>query len=53
MPATMLQVPTIDIQDVVSTTINFTAQGHDPYQTANTYDLTKANDMTIRYYSAA
>ncbi len=49
MPATMLQVPTIDIQDVVSTTINFTAQGY----TSTNYDITSANEIQVRYYSAA
>lgn len=47
MPATMLQVPTIDIQDVVSTTINFTAQGY----TSTNYDITAANEIQVKYYS--
>jgi hypothetical protein len=52
MPGVTVQVPTVDVADVVSTTINFTAQGHDANYANNTYDLTQSNDMTIRYYSA-
>ena len=48
----VLQVPTIETADVMSTTINFTAQGYDPILANNTYDLANANDMTIKYYSA-
>lgn len=47
LPATMLQVPTIDVQDVVSTTINFTAQGY----TGAAYDITKANEFSLKYYT--
>lgn len=59
MPATMVQVPTIDAQDVISTSIAFTAQAFDGTSSlaatllnAN-YDVDQANDLFIRYYSAA
>lgn len=49
-----LQVPTIDAgQDIVSTAINFTAQGTDAIKgtaSAN-YDLTSTNDLRVRYFS--
>ena len=49
LPAVMLQVPTIDIQDVVSTTINFTAQK----STGANFDLDATpNEMTVAYFSA-
>lgn len=51
----VLQVPTVDVADVVSTTINFTAQGFDPdVNGASTpaFDLTKTNDIQIRYFSS-
>ena len=50
-----LGIPTIDVQQVVSTTINFTAQGYTPNATpANTaFDLTKASDLAVRYYGVA
>jgi hypothetical protein len=57
LPGVMLQVPTIETQDVVSTTINFTAEGFESITsaagggTAN-YDLEATNDITVRYYSA-
>jgi hypothetical protein len=56
MPASMLQVPTIDAQDVISTSIAFTAQGFDgssslpaTVELAN-FDVDQANDLFIRYY---
>lgn len=49
----MLQIPTIDAQAVMSTTINFTAQGTDYLGgTAAEYDLENVNDLRIRYFSA-
>lgn len=53
MSGVVLQIPAVDIADVVSTTINFTAQGYDPDVITNqTFDITKDNDLTVRYYSA-
>ena len=53
MPAATITVPTVDVQQVVSTAINFTAQGILPSATAdaNVFDLTKSNDIAIRYYA--
>lgn len=50
MPSTVLTIPTVDVQQVVSTSINFTAEGSAP-DTVSSFDLTKENDLTIRYYS--
>ncbi len=52
MPGCMLQVPTIDIQDVVSTTIGFTAQGSDAVLANQAYDIAATNEAVIRYYAA-
>jgi hypothetical protein len=52
IPGASLNVPSIDIADVVSTTIGFTAQGSDALLSANTYDITATNDMLVRYYSS-
>lgn len=59
LPAVMLHVPTLDTQDIISTSIGFTAQGFDgsssaaaSMDTAN-FDVEKANDLFVRYYSAA
>ena len=54
MPAVTFTIPTVDVQQVVSTAINFTSAGYNPSATANgnTFDLTKTNDLLVRYYSA-
>jgi hypothetical protein len=46
MDGCQLQVPTVDIQDVVSTTIGFTAQG---YQGTD-YNIEKTNNLVVSYY---
>ncbi len=46
MDGCQLQVPTVDIQDVVSTTINFTAQGF----VGADYDIEKTNNLVVSYY---
>jgi hypothetical protein len=46
MDACQLQVPTVDIQDVVSTTINFTAQGYADTE----YDIERTNNLVVTYY---
>jgi hypothetical protein len=50
----MIQIPTIDAQAVMSTAINFTAQGTDAVQGATAlYDIENVNDLRVRYFSAA
>jgi len=53
MPSVTVGVPTVDVQQVVSTSIAFTAQGYIPSATAanNTFDLTKAGELMIRYHA--
>lgn len=47
-----VQVPSVDAQQVMSTTINFTAQGTSTALGASaTYDLENTNDLRVRYYS--
>lgn len=53
MDGCMLQVPTVETGDLMSTTINFTAQGYDPLVATNGYDLGQTNDLAIRYFSGA
>jgi hypothetical protein len=45
MPAVMLAIPTISTDQVVSTTIAFTAQGY----TGTSFDIEQANEATITY----
>jgi len=51
MNGVALQVPTVETGDVMSTTINFTAQGHDPVIANNAFDLEQTNDLFISYYA--
>lgn len=48
MPAAVLQIPTVNTEQVVSTTINFTAQGK---AAGAAYDIEAANEATITYYA--
>lgn len=48
IPAAVLSIPTINTEQVVSQTINFTAQGTG----ASAFDLEEENEITINYYSA-
>lgn len=54
MAGCVLQIPTVDVADVVSTTINFVAQGFSSDvngASVPVYDLTNTNDLIVRYYS--
>lgn len=46
MNGCQLQVPTVDIQDVVATTIGFTAQGY----SGSNYEIGKTNNLVVSYY---
>jgi hypothetical protein len=45
MPAVVLTIPTVNAEQVVSTTINFTAQG----SANNNFDIGVANELSISY----
>jgi hypothetical protein len=47
MPAAVLTIPSVTTEQVVSTTINFTAQG----SAGNAFDIGAANELTVRYYT--
>lgn len=50
MPGVSLQIPTVDVADVVSTTINFTAQAYNPdTQNSQVFDLTKTNELMVKF----
>lgn len=53
MPSVSIAVPTIDAQAVMSTSINFTAAASalTGVPATDAYDLTRTNDLTIRYYA--
>ena len=52
LPTTVIGIPSVDVQQVVSTSINFNAQGYSSYSGVNAYDIEKNNDINIKYYSA-
>jgi hypothetical protein len=54
MPAVTFSIPTVDVQQVVSTAINFTAEGYTPSATAadTVFALDETNDIAVRYYAA-
>jgi hypothetical protein len=54
LQAVNLAVPTVDVQQVISTAINFTAQGYVPSATANgnTFAVDVPSDLAVRYYAA-
>ena len=45
MPAVVLTIPTVNAEQVVSTTINFTAQGY----SGSNFDIGAANELSITY----
>lgn len=47
MPATVLTIPSVSTEQVVSTTINFTAQG----SATGAFEIGSANEVEIRYYT--
>lgn len=45
-PAVMLTVPSVNVEQVISTTINFTAIS----STSNVFDVEAANEMSLKYH---
>ena len=48
MPACVFTIPAINTEQVVSSTINFTAQGYN----GTAFAIDQANEATVKYYSA-
>jgi hypothetical protein len=49
MPTTMVSIPTISSEQVISTTINLMPQAG----STSAYDIEGTNELTVKYYSAA
>lgn len=47
MPAAVLTIPSVSTEQVISTTINFTAQG----SASSAFDIGAANELEVRYYT--
>lgn len=52
MPTCSLTIPSVDVQQIVSTTINFTAQGSTGGTTGSPFDISAVNELSAAYYSA-
>ena len=53
MPACVLTIPTVSTEQVISTAINFTAQGYTGSAGSEDFDLSGVNELTVTYKSAA
>ena len=53
MPTTMLSIPTITTEQVISTAINLTAQGSNTGSGSSAYNIESTNELTVVYYSTA
>lgn len=53
MPTVSLSVPSLNVEQIVSTTINFTAQGYAYNSTVanQNFDLTQANEFEVSYFA--
>lgn len=53
MSAASITIPAVNVEQVVSTTINFTSQGYIPNATvaSTVFDLSKPTDLMVRYYA--
>lgn len=49
LPAAMLQIPTVNTEQVISTTLTFTGQGY----AGNAFDIDQANEVSVNYYATA
>jgi hypothetical protein len=49
LPAAMLQIPTVNTEQVISTTLTFTGQGF----AGSAFDIDQANEVTVNYYATA
>lgn len=48
LPATMIAIPTVATDQVITTSINFTAQGH----SGSNYSVEDANELQVKYFAA-
>jgi hypothetical protein len=49
MPAVQLQIPSVDVADVIGTTISFVAQGSTGTGASTKYDITANNEVSLEY----
>ena len=51
MPAVQLQIPSVDVADVIGTTISFVAQGSTGTGASTAYDVTANNEVELAYHN--
>jgi len=51
MPTTMLTIPTITTEQVISTAITLTAQGSATGTAGDVYNIEQPNELTVKYYA--
>ena len=49
LPAAMLQIPTVNTEQVISTTLTFTGQGF----AGTAFDIDQANEVSVNYFATA
>lgn len=52
MPACVLQIPTVNSEAVITTTVNFTAQSSATVGGNNIFNILNNNEIKLKYYSA-
>lgn len=53
LPAAMLQIPTVNTEQVISTTLTFTGQGHSGATGSEIFNIDSSNEVTVKYYATA
>ena len=53
LPAAMLQIPTVNTEQVISTTLTFTGQGSTGSAGNGVFDIDQANEVTVKYFATA
>jgi hypothetical protein len=49
LPTVQLTIPSIASEQIISTSINMTAQGYN--SSSSSYDLEQTNEVTVKYYA--
>jgi hypothetical protein len=51
LPGSVLTIPTVNAESVITTTVNFTAQGTDQSALPGSFDILKDNEALIKYFA--
>jgi hypothetical protein len=53
VPAAMLQIPTVNTEQVISTTLTFTGQGYSGTTGNEVFNIDSSNEVSVKYYATA